>query len=64
MAPNARHREVTLINKSLVNAEQMIILYFDPISLFLLQVYYIGTALADLSRKLLDSRSIMLVYRC
>jgi hypothetical protein len=42
----------------------MIILYFDPISLFLLQVYYIGAALADLSGKLLDSRTIMLVYRC
>ncbi|KAG1845697.1 hypothetical protein DFJ58DRAFT_625490, partial [Suillus subalutaceus] len=38
-APNMRHRDFTLINRSLETAEQMIILYFDPISLFPLQVY-------------------------
>lgn len=47
MALNARHRDFTLINKSLANAEQMIILYFDPISLSPLQVYYIGAALVE-----------------
>lgn len=47
MALNARHRDFTLINKSLANAEQMIILYFDPISLSPLQVYHIGAALVE-----------------
>jgi hypothetical protein len=59
-----RHRNFTPINRCLVTAEQMIVLYFDPISLFPLQVYYIVAALADLSGKPLDSRSDVLVHRC
>lgn len=55
--------DFTRINRSLVAAEQMIILYFDTISLFPLQVYYIVTALAELSGKPIDSGSNVLVHR-
>jgi hypothetical protein len=58
------HRDFTLINRSLATAEQMIIIYFDPISLFPLQVYYIVAALADLSRKPIDPSSNVLVHKC
>ncbi|KAG1724512.1 uncharacterized protein EDB91DRAFT_1170762 [Suillus paluster] len=60
-ATNMRYHDFALINRSLATAEQLIILYFDPISLFPLQVYYIVAALADLSGQRLDSNSNVLV---
>ncbi|KAG2144493.1 hypothetical protein DEU56DRAFT_883819 [Suillus clintonianus] len=63
-APSMQHRDFTLINRSLATAEQIIILYFDPISLFPLQVYYIVAALANLSGKRLHSKSNVLVHKC
>ncbi|KAG2144514.1 hypothetical protein DEU56DRAFT_206972 [Suillus clintonianus] len=62
--PPMQHRNFTPINRSLATAEQIIILYFDPISLFPLQVYHIVAALADLSGKPLDPSSNVLVHRC
>ncbi|KAG0709424.1 hypothetical protein DFH29DRAFT_230259 [Suillus ampliporus] len=62
-APDS-YRDFALINRSLATAEQLIILYFDPISLFPLQVYYIVAALADLSGKSLNSRSNVMVRKC
>ncbi|KAG1743040.1 hypothetical protein EDB19DRAFT_2024151 [Suillus lakei] len=58
------HYDFALMNRSLATAEQLIILYFDPISLFPLQVYYIVAALADLSGKRLNSKSQVLVRKC
>lgn len=63
-ASNMQHRDFTRINRSLATAEQMIILYFDPISVFPLQVYYIVAALAELSGKPIDSGSNVLVHGC
>ncbi|KAG1890916.1 hypothetical protein F4604DRAFT_1913731 [Suillus subluteus] len=57
------HLDFTLMNRSLATAEQLIVLYFDPISLFPLQVYYIVAALADLSGKPLSSSSHVVVRR-
>ncbi|KAG2368474.1 hypothetical protein BDR07DRAFT_1390750, partial [Suillus spraguei] len=58
------HPDFTPMNKSLATAEQLIILYFDPINLFPLQIYYIVEALADLSGKPLNLSSNVLVHRC
>lgn len=63
-ASNMQHRDFTRINRLLATAEQMIILYFDPISVFPLQVYYIVAALAELSGKPIDSGSNVLVHGC
>ncbi|KAG2063343.1 hypothetical protein BDR04DRAFT_1111620 [Suillus decipiens] len=52
------------MNRSLATAEQLIVLYFDPISLFPLQIYYIVEALADLSGKPLNLSSHVPVHRC
>lgn len=60
-ALNMQHRDFTRINRSLATPEQMIILYFDPISVPPGLLHRSGT-LSELSGKPIDSGSNVLVH--